>query len=437
MRFIYFIFFFFSFLLILPVNSFAALPTGVIQAASVTGTAVTVAGVGTAIIPASAVSGLPAVGTASATAVSVPAIVPITVGGVALAGGYAIGASLVADIPAIRNMVESLPDKYSALKDAFTTTPPAFDGSPSLSPGSVMMDQDTNQNWEIIAFQGFISCFTWGIVNDKCTVNGTNSCSYYNGGTCSKFNLGSVPNWQEVYSARPTTLAVTPTPSTLPPTDAEAAERLTNPDGTLTPAANNDLKAALASGDLSASGATLAGTTTGITPELLQLYSRLLAAQNATDVNNATVEALETAVNADPTNVALQNQLAEAQSRLAESQAAQAAQEAALAAETAAAETATANLGPANTYDTSLDIPVKKEIPSLLNSVFDNSPLLGMVRSFQISTTDQQAVFNIGHFYGQDLVFDFTRWASVLAACGTILLVLSHAYAVFIVVKGG
>lgn len=218
----------------------------------------------------------------------------------------------------------------------------------------------------------------------------------------------------------------------------QAVENMTNPDGTLKPEIEAEIKAGLASGAIGGSNnPTMAGTTTGITPELLQLYGRLLAAQNATDVNATNVEALQNAVNVNPTDLALQNQLAEAQARLAEAQAAQAAQEAALAAETAAAEAATANLGPPNTYDSSIDIPVKKEIPSLLNSVFDNSPLLGLVRSFHINTSDQQAVFNIGHFYGQDLVFDFSRWASVLAACGTILLVLSHAYAVFIVVKGG
>ncbi|MGE0156068.1 MAG: hypothetical protein AB7T17_03470 [Geobacter sp.] len=439
MRYLFAVFFFLSLLLSLPDHSQAAIPTGVIQVAEVAGTAVTVAGVGSAIIPASAVAGVPAVGTASAAGVTTPAVIPLAVGGIALAGGYAVGASLVTDIPALRDLVTSLPDKYQALKDAFAPVPPA-DGTPSLLPGQVF--STSSGNFRIISFLNFTVCPSYQIVGDACNGHDQFDCSTYLGGRCWKINGTSIYQYQEIYLAEQTSAApsgidpLTAEPASTPVSDADAVSNLSNSDGTLKPEVAADIKNALASGDVSASGATISGTSTQITPELLEQYGQQLASQNATDVASQTVEQLQDALAADPTNSTLVQQLSQAQAELAQAQAEQAAAEAAAAEAAAAAETATANLGPANTYDSTINIPDQKNITGLMNTFFDNSPLLGIVRSFQISTTDQQALFSFGTFWGQEITVDFTRWADVLAGCGAVLLVLSHAYAVFIVVRG-
>jgi len=441
MRVFYTVFFFLSALLCLPVDSKAAIPAEVIKVGvSVTGAAVTVSGV-SAIIPSSAVAGVPSVGTASASTgvVTVPAIIPVTVGGIALAGGYAVGASLVTDIPALRNLVESLPDKYQALKDSFATPPPAT--VEALPVGSV-----TSFDGQNLQIDGIISntewCPTYRLINDGTACEKLQDTYSAETSTLQIFT-GAVRPWILIYRVSPTLTPVTPVPGTTPLTDPELANKLA-PDGNLTSAADADIKAAIAAGDLVPSGIVggfpsaggEAGSVTGITPELMQLYSRMLAAQNATDVATQTVEQLEDALATDPANATLAQQLDQAKLDQAEAQREQAAAEAAAAEATAAADTATANLGPANTYDSTINTPDQKNITGLMNTFFDNSPLLGIVRSFQINTTDQQALFSFGTFWGQEITVDFTRWQSVLAGCGVVLLVLSHAYAVFIVVRG-
>jgi len=438
MRYLFAVFFFLSLLLSLPDHSQAAIPTGVIQVAEVAGTAVTVAGVGSAIIPASAVAGVPAVGTASAAGVTTPAVIPLAVGGIALAGGYAVGASLVTDIPALRDLVERLPDTYQALKDAFAAPVDDSGDTPvsTLNSGDIVASTNGAGNWVIVALYATYDCPPTYIVNGSCAVPTGISCAM---GYCYVKTTNISPQ-QYQYTAYQTVSSPTVDPlapsTPAPISDADAASNMTNPDGTLLPDVAADIKNALAAGVVSASGATVAGTSTQITPELLQQYGQQLAAQNATEVASQTVEQLQDALAADPTNATLAQQLSQAQAELAQAQAAQAAAEAAAAEAAGAAEVATSNLGPANTYDSTINTPESKNITGLMNTFFDNSPLLGIVRSFQISTTDQQALFSFGTFWGQEITVDFTRWADVLAGCGAVLLVLSHAYAVFIVVRG-
>jgi hypothetical protein len=82
------------------------------------------------------------------------------------------------------------------------------------------------------------------------------------------------------------------------------------------------------------------------------------------------------------------------------------------------------------------DKPAKKVISDLLGSFISSSPLVAMVKSFNITTTGASAIVPIGMIYGQDLKFDFTRWQPVLAGCGGILLIIMHGFAVLIVVRG-
>lgn len=449
MRVFYTVFFFLSALLCLPFDSEAALPAGVYQAAAVVGTAVSTGGV-TSIIPASATAGVPAVGTASAAAgtASTGVAVPLLVGGVALAGGYYVGGMLATDLYDLYEAIQNFPNSsdYPNLKNALNSpssgyTPTSLSDLPGQ--GKTISTYD-GQNVTIIG--------PWQLYCGGCSVelSFVGKFIYFNGRVDARTLTGPAINGMDptrfgsgdtyVATAVPTTNPV----DFIPPNNAGmvppeiAVPNMTNPDGTLKPEIDNEVKNAIASGHVSPSGVTGTDSYSGqaITPEWLEALGQRLAAQNATDVANQTVQQLQDALAADPTNVTLSQQLQQAQNDLAEAQRAQAAAEAAAAEAQTAADTATANLGPANTYDSSITSPEVKNITGLMDSFFSNSPLLGIVRSFQISTYDQQAIFSFGTFWGQEITVDFTRWQSVLAGCGVVLLVLSHAYAVFIVVRG-
>lgn len=90
----------------------------------------------------------------------------------------------------------------------------------------------------------------------------------------------------------------------------------------------------------------------------------------------------------------------------------------------------------AGTYDTSIAAPATKSISNLLSSLFANSPLAGMVRTFTLSTSGQSAIVEVGDVYGKPFKFDFTRWQSYLVACGSMLLVIVHGFAILIVMRG-
>ncbi len=91
-----------------------------------------------------------------------------------------------------------------------------------------------------------------------------------------------------------------------------------------------------------------------------------------------------------------------------------------------------------NTYDGlgDSDKPLSKSITDLLGSFTAGSPLVSMVRSFSITTSNASGVVSIGRVYGQDLSFDFTHWESILRACGGVLIIIMHGYCILIVVRG-
>jgi len=450
MRVFYTVFFFLSALLCLPVDSEASLPPGVHQAAQIIGTAVEVAGVYT-ILPSTATAVVPAVGTASAAAgtASTGVAVPLLVGGVALAGGYYVGGMLATDLYNLYEAATSKPDQYPNLKNALASDgdyipvsvddfPPS--GSTITAPSAIT---GLPGNYRLTG--------TWSVYEYNDYPNASLGTNYFYSGyfyQTVKLGPGRYSPLTSFYGAS-YRIAASPTsdnPTWQPPAGgmvppATAVPNMTNPDGTLKPEIESEVKNAIASGDASPSGVTGSsdsGTLAGqlLTPELMEAFGRSLAQQAATSAANQTVQQLQDALAADPTNATLAQQLSQAQAELAQAQAAQAAAEAAAAEAAGAAEVATSNLGPANTYDATINTPESKNITGLMNTFFDNSPLLGIVRSFQISTTDQQALFSFGTFWGQEITVDFTRWADVLAGCGAVLLVLSHAYAVFIVVRG-
>jgi hypothetical protein len=180
----------------------------------------------------------------------------------------------------------------------------------------------------------------------------------------------------------------------------------------------------------------------------------LTAAQTAATAAAATLAANPTSPAAIAANATAQSNLASAQTNvtaasngnnaaaaaasaasLADAENAQKVAEAA--AVSTAAETASNSLTP-NVYAPAVDSdkPVGKDIPSLLASFVAGSPIVSMVRSFTVSTTNASGVIPIGTIYGKDLVFDFTRWQSVLAGCGGVLIIIMHGVAVLVVIRG-
>lgn len=87
-------------------------------------------------------------------------------------------------------------------------------------------------------------------------------------------------------------------------------------------------------------------------------------------------------------------------------------------------------------YDSSVILPDKKVISTLLSNLFSNSPLAGIVRGFVLNTSGQIAVVDCGTVYGKSFVFDFTRWTTFLTACGSVLLIIVHGFAILIVMRG-
>lgn len=452
MRYLFAVFFFLSLLLSLPDYSQAAIPPGVQQAAQIIGTAVEVAGVYT-ILPSTATTGVPAVGTASAAAgtASTGVVVPLIVGGVALAGGYYVGGMLATDLYNLYEAAKSKPDLYPNLKNALVSDgdyePASVD---DLPPAGSAVTATNGLNYKI---------GDWKVYSANAVLSYSQVGTFtYNGGnvyTVVKIRDVTPPSPDYVFgtayyaSATPDSI----TPVFVPPSGGmvspeTAVPNMTNSDGTLKPEIESEVKNAIVSGDVSSSGVTgssdsgvLAGQT--LTPELLEAFGRSLAQQAATTAANNTVQQLKNSLQSDPTNATLQQQLQQAQTALSQAQSAQASAEtaanAALAeanAVAAAANAANQNVNGTSQYDKTIEVPTVKTLPSLLNNFFDNSPLLGIVRSFQINTTDQQALFIFGTFWGKELTVDFNRWSGVLAGCGSVLLVLSHAYAVFIVVRG-
>jgi hypothetical protein len=90
---------------------------------------------------------------------------------------------------------------------------------------------------------------------------------------------------------------------------------------------------------------------------------------------------------------------------------------------------------PTNEYDSIITPPDKKNIPGLLQSFVSSSPLVAMVRSFNMTATGS-GVVHVGTFYGQEINFDFSKYETTFAAMGGMLLVIAHGFAIFVVIRG-
>ena len=90
----------------------------------------------------------------------------------------------------------------------------------------------------------------------------------------------------------------------------------------------------------------------------------------------------------------------------------------------------------AGIYDGSIIAPVLKNISSLLSSFLTNSPIAGIIKTFTLKTSLASPVVDCGDIYGKPFKFDFSRWQGFLTACGSLLMVIVHGYAILIVMKG-
>lgn len=104
------------------------------------------------------------------------------------------------------------------------------------------------------------------------------------------------------------------------------------------------------------------------------------------------------------------------------------------AADEAEAAAASASL-PTNAYDSNVESPDKKSIATLLGDYAANSPLAGMIETFQVQTSGATPVVVLGNAWGTELKIDLTRWESFLGTCGQMLLILTHGYAVLVVIR--
>jgi len=152
---------------------------------------------------------------------------------------------------------------------------------------------------------------------------------------------------------------------------------------------------------------------------------------------SAAESSAQSAYNADPSAANLQT--------LNNAKAASAATSLKAAQDTAASDTALADEASANAlessatpnaYDTEFEKPEKKGITSLLESFVSSSPLVGLVRSFSISSSSPVSSVSAGQVYGTEINFSFVRWEPYLRLCGAAMIIIAHGFAVFVVVRG-
>jgi len=152
---------------------------------------------------------------------------------------------------------------------------------------------------------------------------------------------------------------------------------------------------------------------------------------------SAAESSAQSAYNADPSSANLQT-LNNAKS-VAAATSLKAAQDTA-ASDTALADEASANAlessATPNAYDTEFEKPEKKGITSLLESFVSSSPLVGLVRSFSISSSSPVSSVSAGQVYGTEINFSFVRWEPYLRLCGAAMIIIAHGFAVFVVVRG-
>lgn len=89
-----------------------------------------------------------------------------------------------------------------------------------------------------------------------------------------------------------------------------------------------------------------------------------------------------------------------------------------------------------NTYDTNIDVPVLKSIGTLLSSIIASSPIAAMINTFRIDTINGVCKVSCGQVYGREFEIDLCRYESTFISLGGVLLIISHGFAVLIVVRG-
>lgn len=89
-----------------------------------------------------------------------------------------------------------------------------------------------------------------------------------------------------------------------------------------------------------------------------------------------------------------------------------------------------------NTYNATPESPEKSDITALIMGFLSDSPLVGMVQSFQVTTADPACSVSGGEIYGQEFKIDVCRWDSLLRAMGGMMIIIMQGYAILVVVRG-
>lgn len=87
-----------------------------------------------------------------------------------------------------------------------------------------------------------------------------------------------------------------------------------------------------------------------------------------------------------------------------------------------------------NTYSPEIEAPEKKGLSALLDSIFNSSPLLSMIRGISVTGSNPQSQFACT-VWGRELVFDFAQWSSLLSGIGTAFLGVCHIAAIYLVFR--
>lgn len=240
-----------------------------------------------------------------------------------------------------------------------------------------------------------------------------------------------------------TALAPPPTPLTIQ--DFENA--MSNPDGTIKTSLLPEIDKALKSGLNSGNSVMYPSSTqikdlankTVLGQAPISQAASTTAASTAFDAKKSAWQVAAALLASDPTNATkIQNEASAfadmmvAQAVKAKEEAVQADQEANVVKDEILLQPPI----PSNEYDSVIDPPAKKEIPTLLESFVSSSPLVSMVRSFQITASNGACSMPVGNIYGQDLTFDFCRYESTLSSLGGVLIIIMSGFSVLIVIRG-
>lgn len=161
------------------------------------------------------------------------------------------------------------------------------------------------------------------------------------------------------------------------------------------------------------------------------------AAANQTAAAKSAYDQAAAASAANPGDTGLSLAAANALTAYKSAQALQAQAEAARAqAEQDSEQAGSLAVGSDNSYSSfsTSDLPVKTDIFAAVRDFLSSSPLGSLIRRFGVTTSGSTSTVSF-QFHGQTITGDMAQWSGVLGAAGTVLLSLTHAYALYLIFR--